>query len=309
MAVRRLAGSTAFALLTVCASSVQAQVIGTFKWQTLTYCNVVTLTIVQQGGMYQLTGQDDLRVAGVAPATGTAVVAGGGVALGFTVVLPSGAAAHITSAVNAATGNGTWTDADGNGGVFLLAAGPASGGSARPAPASAAVITATQLSPTIYAGTGIAMTIARSDHDHDARYYTQAQTNAAVATAAAVAFEGPGIFVPPTLVVQYNHGLVAETVNTPKAGRLMIAKSFNGGTACSSGTSHYHFLTVDGVPLRSSARYVEANVEFAQSLIGVTAGVISAGAHTISVGSQCLSGTTSGSITTGVSTTSVVVLP
>ncbi len=179
MAFRRLASSIAFTLLTVCASSAQAQVIGTFRWQTLTYCNVITLTIVQQGGMYQLTGADDLCGAGVAPATGTAVVTGGGVALGLTVVLPSGAAAHITSIVNAATGNGTWTDADGNGGVFLLAAGPASGGSARPAPASAAAITATQLSPTIYAGTGSAITVARSDHNHDARYYTQAQSDAA----------------------------------------------------------------------------------------------------------------------------------
>jgi len=46
----------------------------------------------------------------------------------------------------------------------------ATGGAPRPAPATAAVITASQLAPVIFAGTGAAATIARSDHDHDARY-------------------------------------------------------------------------------------------------------------------------------------------
>ena len=39
-----------------------------------------------------------------------------------------------------------------------------------------------QLSPTIFAGTGVATTIARSDHTHDDRYYTKAQVDAKVAS-------------------------------------------------------------------------------------------------------------------------------
>ncbi len=160
------------------AAPAAAQVIGTFKWQTLPFCNVVTMTVTQQGGMYQLNGTDDVCAGASAPATGTAVVTNAGLALGFTIVLPTGRAAQITSTVNVATGNGTWLDADGNGGTFLFASGPAGPGpSPRPAPAAAAVITPAQLSPTIFGGTGAAATISRSDHTHDSRYYTRAEVD------------------------------------------------------------------------------------------------------------------------------------
>jgi len=180
--VAPLTGVSLLVLLTTTPAA--AQVIGTFKWQTLPYCNVVTMTITQQGGMYQLNGMDDVCSGASAPATGTAVVAGGGLALGFTIVLPSGRAANITATVNVATGNGTWVDADGNGGTFLLASGPAGAGPApRPAPAAAAVITPAQLSPTIFGGTGGAATISRSDHTHDDRYYTKTEVNTMLAAA------------------------------------------------------------------------------------------------------------------------------
>ena len=307
MACLRLASGMAMAVLLVGTSRAQAQVIGTFTWQTQPYCNIVTLTVIQQGALFQLTGTDNLCGAGAAPVTGTAVPAGGGVAFGFTIALPTGGAAHLSATIALATLSGTWTDADGHTGPLTF--GASSGGPSRPAPAPATAITVSQFSPTVYGGTGAASTVARSDHDHDVQYYTKSQADARVAAVAAVAFEGPGIFVAPTLVVQSDHSPVAETVNTPKTGQLMIAKSFIGSAQCTSGTAHYHFLTVDGVPLRSSARYVAASVTFDGSLIGVTAGVISAGAHTISVGSQCLSGTTNGASRTHVSTTSVVVLP
>lgn len=160
----------------------QAQVIGSFTWQTQPHCNVVTLTVIQQGGLFQLAGSDNLCGTGSAPVTGTAVAAAGGsAALGFTIALSSGRAAHITAIINLLTLSGTWADGDGNTGTFLF--GGNTGGSPRPAPASASTILVTQFSSSVYGGTGVAPTIARSDHTHDDRYFTQTQLsglNAAV---------------------------------------------------------------------------------------------------------------------------------
>jgi len=36
-----------------------AQPLGTFRWQLLPYCNVLTLNVIQQGGIYTLDGTDD----------------------------------------------------------------------------------------------------------------------------------------------------------------------------------------------------------------------------------------------------------
>jgi hypothetical protein len=152
------------------ASAAPAQVLGPFRWQTQPFCNVLTLTATQQGGLFLLTGTDDLCGAGLAPVTGTAVVNGDGVAMGMTVALPSGAAAHLTASISSATVSGPWQDADGRFGGFQFLAGAGTGGSPRPAPASAALITSTQLSPAIFSGTGSASTVARGDHDHDVRY-------------------------------------------------------------------------------------------------------------------------------------------
>lgn len=153
--------------------SAEAQVIGTFSWQTQPYCNRVALTVVQTGGVYQLVGTDDQCGAGPAPVTGTAVPNGSGVAMGVTVALGSGRAAHLSANISLASLSGTWTDADGLTGPFVFAA--ATAGAPRPTPAGATAILATQFSPTAYGGTGTAATVARSDHAHDDRYYTKAQ--------------------------------------------------------------------------------------------------------------------------------------
>jgi hypothetical protein len=156
--------------------SADAQVIGTFPWQTQPYCNRIVLTVVQQGGVYQLVGTDDQCGAGSAPVTGTAVPTGSGVAMGVTIALASGRVAHLTASISLATLSGTWTDADGHTGAFVFSG--ATGGALRPAPAGATAIVVTQFSPTVYGGTGTAATVARSDHTHDDRYYTRAQVDA-----------------------------------------------------------------------------------------------------------------------------------
>ena len=36
-----------------------AQPLGTFRWQLQPYCNVVTVTVIQQGAVYTMDGYDD----------------------------------------------------------------------------------------------------------------------------------------------------------------------------------------------------------------------------------------------------------
>lgn len=130
------AQTTLFAALAAMAlsASADAQVIGSFSWQTQPYCNVVTLTVIQQGPLFQLAGSDNLCGSGIVPVTGTAVASGASVALGLTVALSSGRAAQISAAINLITLSGTWSDADGNTGNFVF--GGNTGGSPRPTPVS-----------------------------------------------------------------------------------------------------------------------------------------------------------------------------
>ncbi len=124
-----------------------AQVIGTFSWQTQPYCNVITVTVVQQGPQYQVTGHDNLCGAGPAPVTGTAVPAGGGVRFGFAVARPDGRAAHLSATINLGTLSGTWADEAGSGGAFAF--GGSATGAPRPTPARVA---APRLTAVTYAG-------------------------------------------------------------------------------------------------------------------------------------------------------------
>lgn len=243
----RMLAPTAVALFgLIAATPAHAQVLGTFKWQTLPFCNVVTLTITQQGSMYQLNGSDDVCAGGSAPATGTALVTAGGLGMGVTIVLPSGRAAHLTTTVNVATGNGTWNDADGNGGTFLLASGPAGPGpSPRPAPMSAAVITAAQLSPTIFSGTGAAATVSRSDHTHDTRYYTRAEVDTLLTAAKddawgyviGAAFHASSGNVSVTHPATGQYCLVVSKRTSHKAAQVTLSNP-GGNNIVSVGTGH-----------------------------------------------------------------------
>lgn len=170
------------ACIVLAAASASAQVIGTFTWQTQPHCNRISVVIAQQGGVYQLAGTDDLCGAGTAAVTGTAVPTAGGVAMGLTIAYPGGQAAHLSSSVLLPSASGTWTDADGHTGGFIL--GAATNGTPRPTPASAGSIGVTQLSPGVYGGNGSATTLSHSDHTHDARYYTKPEVDASLATTA-----------------------------------------------------------------------------------------------------------------------------
>lgn len=284
-----------------------AQVLGVFRWQMQPYCNLVTFTVIQQGPTYQLTGNDNLCGApAFAPATGTATPnPNGTVSLGFEIVTPSGATAHVSATVNLSNVSGTWTDADGNTGPFVFNP-PDVQGLPRPDPTRSTLITSAQLAASIFAGTGTATTVARSDHTHDDRYFTEAETSAAIAAAGAAVLEEiqavPANLTPENVV----HSVV---VTTPKSGRLQISFPANLFYYNCNPVGTYHvFLTVDGAPVRNSIINVPAGGP-TNLLVGVTPGVLAAGPHTIRVAARCTSGAFTSYAVYPQARVSVVVLP
>ena len=123
----------ALAVLFMATQVATAQTLGPFTWQTQPYCNVLTVTVVPQGGHFQLVGSDNLCGAGTAPVTGTAVPVGGDVRFGISIATPSGRPTHLTTTISLGSLSGSWTDDEGRTGTFQF--GGAGGGQARPAPA------------------------------------------------------------------------------------------------------------------------------------------------------------------------------
>lgn len=128
-------------------------------------------------------------------------------------------------------------------------------------------VTADKLAAAVFAGTGAAATVARSDHTHDARYYTQAQVdarpNAAIVAMGIVigsgtlAFRAPGsnVTVSRTGAGTYTITLLGHDVGctnkwpigmvTPgQTGRLATA-IFVGVTDCLTGNADVNVVTSD----------------------------------------------------------------
>jgi hypothetical protein len=126
----------ALLVLTLYTAPAAAQTLGTFRWQLQPYCNVVTLTVTLNGGVYTLDGFDDQCGAGRrASVAGTAFLnPDGSIGIGLAIVTaPSGAPLHVDVALNLATIGGAWRDSTGATGTFVF--NPAStSGTPRPAP-------------------------------------------------------------------------------------------------------------------------------------------------------------------------------
>jgi hypothetical protein len=142
MAARSFSSSFVVLLL-VCAAHIAAyaQPVGTFRWQLQPYCNVVTLTVTQAGGVYTLDGYDDQCGAQTrAPLTGAATPnPDGTIELGFGIVSSPGAVpVHVAVAINTSTLGGTWTDSAGHTGTFAFTRAGSTGGAPRP-PASGTI--------------------------------------------------------------------------------------------------------------------------------------------------------------------------
>ncbi len=131
----------------------QAQSIGTLTWQLQPYCNRVTLTITQNGGIYTLDGFDDqCGAAQRAPLVGIATPnPDGSIGFGLNIVtVPSGLSVHVESRVSLGTLGGLWTDSAGNSGTLVFNG--AAAGAARPAPTVSGTVLAVGSIP----GTAIA---------------------------------------------------------------------------------------------------------------------------------------------------------
>ncbi len=113
-----------------------AQPLGTFRWQLLPYCNVVTLNVAQQGALYTLDGTDDrCAAAQAASARGIAFLnPNGTVGFGVTMVQPGGVPVHLEATISMASLGGSWRDSSGASGNFVFLPGAGLGGPPRQVP-------------------------------------------------------------------------------------------------------------------------------------------------------------------------------
>ena len=137
-----------------------AQPLGTFRWQIQPYCNVLTINVTQQTGVYTLDGTDDQCLADTA--AGVVGVAfqnpNGSIGFGLNVVLPGGTPVHVEATIAPTSLNGTWRDSVGNSGTLLLTRGPGTGGPSRPVPSGGiapASVGATQIAPNSVSGSHV----------------------------------------------------------------------------------------------------------------------------------------------------------
>jgi endosialidase-like protein len=150
MSGNRTVIAVAFSLLAVLPSPSSAQPLGTFRWQLQPYCNVLSLSVTQQGGLYTLDGTDD-QCSATGPRASVNGIAfmnpSGQIGFGLTIVTtPGGTAVHVDATINISTLSGTWRDSAGQTGTFQFTPGPSSGGSPRPAAViGAAAVNASQV--------------------------------------------------------------------------------------------------------------------------------------------------------------------
>lgn len=102
---------------------VTAQPLGSFRWRTEPYCNVITLAVSQNGAVYTLDGFDEpcgnnprLPLHGIAVPQ-----ANGSVTFGLSVLnVPGGAPVNLEATINLPAVSGTWRDSAGNTGALTF---------------------------------------------------------------------------------------------------------------------------------------------------------------------------------------------
>jgi hypothetical protein len=123
------------ALCALFSTPAQAQPLGSFTWQLQAFCNKVTVSVTQDGGIYTLDGYDDqCGAAQRAPLVGMATPnPDGSIGFGLHIVtVPGGRAVQVDARITLPSLNGTWSDSAGNSGTMAFNGN--AGGSARPAP-------------------------------------------------------------------------------------------------------------------------------------------------------------------------------
>lgn len=108
--------------LTLAATSVSAQTIGTFRWRTAPYCNVMNVTVTQVGNFYRLEGFDEQCGGNPRqPLWGIGVVqTNGSITFGFSQVMTPGSVKPVTirASISLPGLSGTWADNAGSNGTF-----------------------------------------------------------------------------------------------------------------------------------------------------------------------------------------------
>ncbi len=121
------------------ARTADAQSLGTFRWQLQPFCNIVSLAVTQNGGVFGLEGTDNQCGGGadLASVVGTAFQnPDGTIGFGLNIVAsPGGVPVTVDAGITIATLSGTWRDGAGNTGAFVLTPGAGTGGNPRPLPA------------------------------------------------------------------------------------------------------------------------------------------------------------------------------
>ncbi len=128
-------------MITIAATPTAAQSLGTFRWQTQPFCNVLVLNVTVSGGAYRLEGTDDQCGGTPASAIGMAYPkADGTIGVGLTLVFSSAVALHVDGTIVPGAGfSGSWSDSVGRSGTLLLTPGASLGGPVRPVVAPAGV--------------------------------------------------------------------------------------------------------------------------------------------------------------------------
>lgn len=139
--MRTISTGALIALLAALSSTspAAAQTLGTFRWQLQPYCNVISVTVVQEGGQYLIDGTDlQCGASRVAAVRGLAFPnPDGSVGFGLTIVTsPGGTPVHVDANIAVATLGGTWRDSAGNSGSFVFTPGAPVAGVPRPVPAA-----------------------------------------------------------------------------------------------------------------------------------------------------------------------------
>ena len=105
------------------AAPASAQRLGVFQWQLLPYCNVLTLTVTQQGTEFLVDGTDSQCGGANAPLAVRGLAfqkPSGAIGFGLSIVGPGGAPVHVDAEITLPSYSGSWSDSGGLSGSFAL---------------------------------------------------------------------------------------------------------------------------------------------------------------------------------------------
>ncbi len=138
MALRFFVTGVVAGMVSLATLTAHAQPLGTFTWRLEPYCNLVTVTVTQNGAVYTMDGYDDLcSSTRRAPLVGLATPnPDGTIAIGWNIVI-RGTGLHVGARIDLAGLGGTWDDSAGNSGHLEF--GTATSGSPRAIPIASTI--------------------------------------------------------------------------------------------------------------------------------------------------------------------------